>query len=151
MRYVIASASERRVEFCEEFLGTRDGIEFRSGSGPETGWDCSAAVLNFALAHDRYGGTPAIGAAQALLNRRDDGLPGWILATPPLALSAASHPPSDSAVEKHVLDSLRACLAAYLQTHDDHPEPKILIHLEAAGFDRPDLTPTLRAVAAFLP
>ncbi|GAA2630142.1 hypothetical protein [Paractinoplanes durhamensis] len=69
-----------------------------------------------------------------------------ILTVPPLALDAAP----GTGVEEHAGNALRSCLAAYLATDDPHPEPKILVHLEAAAFDRPDLTPVLRAIAAFL-
>src|SRR5690349_617191 len=114
MKYIIAAAAEAVVNSCREFLGKREGLEFRSGSVREAGRDCRAAVVNFALAHDRYGGNPVIGLAQALINRRADGAPDWILATPPVSLTAASASPTDADVRMHVLGSLRSCIAAFV-------------------------------------
>nr|GID90560.1 hypothetical protein Ade03nite_94840 [Actinoplanes derwentensis] len=88
--------------------------------------------------------------AQALVNERADGAPELILATPPIPLAAASESPTDADVQMHVLASLRACIAAFVDACGDSAEAKILIHLEAAGFDRSDLTPTLSALVEFL-
>ncbi|MEE1781776.1 hypothetical protein PUR71_02340 [Streptomyces sp. SP17BM10] len=150
MRFVIAASTDRFVDSCRDFLGNRPGLDFRRGSVAETGWDCDAAILSFALAHDRYGGTPQLGVAQVLANERADGAPGVILATPPIPLAAASRNPSDTDVEKHVLDALDSCLAAYTKEIGSLQDAKILIHLEAAGIDRVDLGAPLRGIAEFL-
>ena len=150
MRYVIASAVETTLNACRDFVGAGEGLEFRTGSVSRSGWDCQAAVVNFALAHDRYGGMPVIGSAQVLVNGRGDGAPEIILATPPLPLAAASNSPTDADVESRVLGILRSCITAYVDRFGESAETKVLIHLEAAGIDRPDLTPTLRAIADFL-
>jgi len=150
MKYVIASASDRVVAACRDFLGDGDGLTFRSGSVPEAGWDCDIAVLSFPLAHERYGGKPQVGRAQVLANERSDGAPKIILATPPLALTAASSPASDSDIERHVFGVLNSCVAAYVNAYGRGEDVKILIHLEAAALDRPDLLPPLRGIADFL-
>jgi hypothetical protein len=67
-----------------------------------------------------------------------------------MPLAAASDSPTDTDIEMNVLRSLRSCIAAFVDACGDSADSKILIHLEAAGFDRPDLTPTLSAVAEFL-
>ncbi|GAB7185171.1 hypothetical protein ATKI12_5002 [Kitasatospora sp. Ki12] len=150
MRFVIAASTERLVDSCRDFLGNRTGLDFRRGSVAETGWDCDAAILSSALGHDRYGGSPQVGVAQVLLNMRADGAPGVILTTPPLPLAAASRHPADPDVERYVLDALDSCLAAYVREVGSVRNVKILTHLEAAGFDRQDLTAPLRGIAEFL-
>jgi hypothetical protein len=150
MRYVIASGSERSINSCREFLGSRDELEFRLGSVRETGWDCDAAVLMSPLAHERYGGVPQVGVAQVLTNRRADGAPEVILATPPRPMAAASHCPSDSEIERRVFGVLNSCMTAYVNCPGCSTDSKVLIHLEAAGMDRRNLDPPLRGIADFL-
>lgn len=150
MRYVFAAARERMVEECRDSLNAYEGLEFRAGSVADTGWDCKAAIVSFPLAHDRYGGTPQIGHPQVLTNTRGDGAPGIILATPPLLLSSASPAPSDADIAKSVHDIMDSCITAYIAAYTPAQDSKVLVHLEAAGIDRPDLTPVLIAIASFL-
>jgi hypothetical protein len=150
MKYVVATSSQRHLDSCREFLGVRDGLELRLGSVSETGSDCDAALLSWALAHDRYGGSPTPGFAQVLVNSRSDGAPRLILATPPAPLGAASNAPSDAEVEAFVIRALRSSIAAYSDTGYGSSDSKVLIHLEAAGIDRTDLIPTLSAIADLL-
>jgi hypothetical protein len=65
-------------------------------------------------------------------------------------LAAASNAPSDAEVEAFVISALRGCIAAYSDAGYGLSGSKILIHLEAAGIDRTDLTPTLRAIVDLL-
>lgn len=152
MRYVVAASTERMVQECREALRGLPGVEFRVGSVPETGVDCDAAILSFPLAHERYGGTPRIGIAQVLVNTRGDGAPGVILATPPGPALLSASTGGDSEVEEHVVHVLSSCTAEYLNSSpgQDGEASVILIHLEAAGIDRPDLTAPLRGIHRFL-
>jgi hypothetical protein len=149
MRYVVAASTERIVQACREALRGLPGVEFRLGSVPEAGVGCDAAILSFPLAHERYGGTPRVGLAQVLVNTRGDGAPGVILATPPRPnLADAS---SDLEVEEHVVYVLGSCVAEFLNSFPECEEvSSILIHLEAAGIDRRDLSAPLKGVYRFL-
>jgi hypothetical protein len=91
-----------------------------------------------------------LGSAQVLLNTRADGAPALILATPPRPLGAGSAHPARADVEAGVFGALRAAIAADADRCGPLPEATVVIDLEAAAFDRPDLTPTLRAVANLL-
>lgn len=150
MMYVVATSVQRHLDSCREFLGFRDGLEFRLGSVVKTGFDCDAAILSSALAHDRYGGSPVLGLAQVLVNRRADGAPRLILTTPPMPLAAVSGAPTDVQVETFVVRALKSSIDAYVDAGNSPLDSKVLVHLEAAGIDRPDLTPTLRAIAELL-
>jgi hypothetical protein len=151
VRYVVAASTERIVDACREALRGLPGVEFRVGSVPEAGADCDAAILSFPLAHERYGGTPRIGIAQVLVNRRDDGAPGAILATPPSPAPTSASTCSDFEVEEHVVHVLDSCLAEFLTSFPGREENStILIHLEAAGIDRRDLGAPLKGIQRFL-
>ncbi|MCF2528510.1 hypothetical protein [Yinghuangia soli] len=149
MKYVVAAAKAPTVDACRHALGERPDVEFRVGSAPETGADCDAAIVSWPPAHDRYGGFPKAGAAQVLVNERGDGAPGFILATPPP--QASSYGPADSDVEDQALRILDACVAEFLREFPESREDaKILIHLEGAALDHPDLGPPLKGIREFL-
>ncbi|MDI6100712.1 hypothetical protein QLQ12_19055 [Actinoplanes sp. NEAU-A12] len=150
MRYVIAASRQATVDSCRAVLGAREQLEFRLGSVPEAGEDCDAAILNFVLAHERYGGSPIVGLAQALINNRGDGAPRLILATPPMSIKTASDAATDADIESAYLNMLKSCMAVYVDVCGDPPEAKILIHVEGAGIDRPNLNLALRALSDLL-
>lgn len=151
MRYVVAASTERIREACREALCGLPGVEFRVGSVPETGADCDVAILSFSLAHERYGGTPQIGVAQALVNTRGDGAPSIIMATPPAPPQTSATSGRDSEIERHVFHVLDSCVAEFLNTFPERGgSSKILVHLEAAGIDRKDIAAPLKGVLKFL-
>lgn len=151
MRYVVAASTARIVEACREALHGLSGVEFRVGSVPEAGVDCDAAILSFPLAHERYGGTPRIGVAQALVNTRGDGAPSIIMATPPAPPQTLASSGKDSEIERHVFHVLDSCVAEFLNAFPGREESsKILVHLEAAGIDRRDLAAPLKGILKFL-
>lgn len=150
MRCVIASSSSRNVDECRDFLGIRSGLAFRCGSVSSTGWDCDVAILNWPLAHDRYGGEPEVGKADILNNWRADGAPKVIVATPPVPMKDASKYPTDAKIERYVYRVLDDCMAAYENQYGRGNDSAFLVHLEAAGIDRVDLAPPLRGIATFL-
>ncbi|WP_162793985.1 hypothetical protein [Streptomyces paludis] len=148
MKFVMATSSDRFIQECRRMLGHIPGIEFRTGSIAETGWDCDAAILNSPLAHERYGGSPRIGSVQVLVNHRDDGAPGIILATAPIDFDSATASPLAEEIGMHVQKSLGACTSAFAREFSE--EASILIHLEGAGIDRPDIKAPLAGVLKFL-
>lgn len=151
MRYVVAASTVRIVDACREALRGLSGVEFRVGSVPEAGADCDAAILSFPLAHERYGGTPRIGVAQVLVNTRGDGAPSIIMATPPAPPQTLASSDKDSEIERHVFHVLDSCVAEFLNAFPGCDESsKILVHLEAAGIDRRDLTAPLKGILKFL-
>jgi hypothetical protein len=150
MKYVIASSTERILSVFRNALSDRPEVECRVGSVAEAGPDCDAAILSFPLAHERYGGSPQLGVTQILENRRDDGAPRIILATPPLPPRTPDNSGTDSDFEMYVLHVLNSCTAEFLKNFPDCGEnSKILIHLEAAGIDRKDLGVPLKATLKF--
>ncbi|MYV51996.1 hypothetical protein [Streptomyces sp. SID3212] len=151
MRYVVASSSDSVVRECRNMLGSHPDIEIRMGSVPETGSDCDAVILNSPLAHERYGGSPLIGRVQILANRRDDGAPEAILVAAPISASSAVANPSDVEIENRVAEVLETCVSAFAARFSDaDSKPRILVHLEGAGIDRPDIKVPLRGVLRFL-
>ncbi|MGW8728494.1 hypothetical protein ACWGNF_20980 [Streptomyces sp. NPDC055808] len=107
--------------------------------------------MSFPLAHERYDGIPRIGVAQALVNKRGDGAPNIILATPPAPPQTLAASGSDSEIERHVFHVLDSCVAEFLNAFPEREESsKILVHLEAAGIDRRDLTAPLKGISKFL-
>ena len=151
MRYVIAASTEPMVQACREALRGLPGVEFRLGSVPEAGADCVAAIVSFPLAHERYGGAPRIGVAQVVANTRGDGVPGVILATPPRPAPVSAGISEDFEIEEHVVYVLESCEAAFLGSFPQCDErSSVLIHLEAAGIDRRDLSAPLKGVYRFL-
>ncbi|MEU5656636.1 hypothetical protein ABZ802_13575 [Streptomyces sp. NPDC047737] len=151
MRFVVAASSDAMVQECRRALGHVPGTAFRTGSVPETGAGCDAAVLNSPLAHERYGGVPRIGSVQVLLNQRGDGAPEVILATAPMAAGAAVPDPGDDQIASHVSQTLDACVAAFVEAFPDRAgEACVLLHLEGAGIDREDIAVTLKGLLRFL-
>ncbi|MFB8396957.1 hypothetical protein [Streptomyces yangpuensis] len=149
MEYVIAGSSETDIAQCRSVLGDLPGVLFRVGSVPETGADCDAVILNPALAHERYGGQPRRGEVQALLNRREDGAPEIVLAAAPVEGAVAD--PDAAAVEEFVRDLLDSCVAAFRERFPERASrARILVHLEGAAIDRPDLAVPLTGVLRFL-
>jgi hypothetical protein len=150
MKYVIAASTERLVKLCREALEGILDVEFRVGSVPEAGADCDAAILSFPLAHERYGGVPRMGVAQVLVNDREDGAPGIILATPPGPAKTSPAGVNASEVEEYVVKVLGSCREAFLSAFPGEDDSQILIHLEAAGIDRSDMGPILDGLLRFL-
>lgn len=151
VKYVIAASSERIVQACRDSLGGTPTVEFRVGSVPECGADCDAAILNFPLAHERYGGVPQLGMAQVLKNERGDGAPKIILSTPPMSLESQKVIVTDSDIEEQVFQILNSCVDALLKVFPHQDEGvRILLHLEAAGIDRKNLDIPIRAISRLL-
>lgn len=145
---VLGSASGRLVDECARLVGGT-GVEVRKGSVIECGWDCDAALVNAPLAHERYGGVPEIGRAQVLLNDTGDGAPGWVITTVPLALREAADVRDDQDRERFVRGVMDSGLRAMFDVMGEKREPRfrVLVHLEAAAFDR---LPLARVVSAVL-
>ncbi|MEJ8644388.1 hypothetical protein WKI68_29870 [Streptomyces sp. MS1.HAVA.3] len=144
MEYVIAGSSEADVARFREILRDVPGVEFRVGSVPETGADCDAVILNPALAHERYGGTPRIGEVQVLINRNEDGAPEIILAAAPVTGAMAA--PDDAQTEEFVYRLLDSCVTAFWEHFPDRTHTRLLVHLEGAAIDRPDAAVPARGV-----
>lgn len=150
MRFVVATASDRYADACRSILGNLPEVEVRMGSGPETGWDCDAAILNSPLAHERYGSSPEIGKVQILVNRRDDGVPGIILTVPPTGMDSAATDPGVAALEEWVLRSMELCVSEFAKAFPERTEKAaILVHLEGAGFDNIDIDAPLRGLQRY--
>ncbi|MFJ6796683.1 hypothetical protein [Streptomyces sp. NPDC091268] len=149
MEYVIAGSSETDVAECRRILGPLSGVEFRVGSVPETGADCDAVILSPALAHERYGGMPRRGEAQVLVNGEQDGAPEIILAAAPVTGAVAN--PDDARIEEFVHHLLGSCVTAFLEHFPERRQTaRLLVHLEGAAIDRPDVTGPARGVLRFL-
>ncbi|MEU1180447.1 hypothetical protein ABZ464_22845 [Streptomyces sp. NPDC005820] len=148
--YVIASGTEDVAAACRAALGGIPGVDIRTGSVPETGGDCDAAILNGPLAHERYGGVPRKGEVQVLANRLKDGAPPVILAAAPRALDAAVTDPDDAEIEDYVQDVLASCVSAFAAEFPDRDEVRVLVHLEGAALDRPAIEVPLRSIRRFL-
>lgn len=152
MKYVIASSAERTLNPWMQGLQDLPNLEFRVGRVPPAGEGCDAEIVSFTFAHDRYGGSPQIGKAQALVNHLQDGSPRTILATPPLPLkdlrpdeNAAKL--NDKAIEEHVFRTIRLCAEeAERLNREGSMEPIrcILLHLVGLGFDRFKVEPALK-------
>ncbi|WP_250399314.1 hypothetical protein [Streptomyces cellostaticus] len=150
MKFIIATPSGRYADACRSVLGDLPGVEVRMGSGPETGWDCDAAILNSPLAHERYGSSPENGKVQILVNRRDDGVPGIILTVPPTGMDSAVTDPGGAALEEWVLRSMEVCVSEFATAFPELTEKAaILVHLEGAGFDNVEIDAPLRGLRRF--
>lgn len=153
MKYVIASSAERTLRPWIQGLDDLPNLEFRVGNIPPVGEGCDAEIVAFMFAHDRYGGTPRIGEAQALVNHLQDGSPRIILATPPLPLESLKSENESSghganSIEEHVFRTVRACVdeAERLNREDSPGSPIrcILLHIIGLGFDRFKAEPALK-------
>lgn len=83
MRYIVAATSEAILSSWRRGLADLGNVQFKAGYGTETVGDADAAIVQFYLAHDRYGGKPEIGRSQLFRNERNDGYPRYIVTTPP--------------------------------------------------------------------
>jgi hypothetical protein len=137
VRFLIASSRDATIEKWLTGLSGLDNVEFRVGSGGAVGSGCDAAVLPFYLAHDRYGGVPEIGRAQVLRNSLGDGLPGYIVATPPF--QAQERVPDEAELAERVYFTVRESLDAisrYNSTGGHPPIDRVLLNVDGLGFDR---------------
>ncbi|MFI5529785.1 hypothetical protein ACIA8O_14720 [Kitasatospora sp. NPDC051853] len=151
MEYVVAAAGTHTVEVCREALGDRAGLDFRVGSVADTGFDCDAVILSSPLAHERYGGVPIPGSAQLLVNHRGDGAPPVVIATPVVPWEEPARHLAAAEAEVRTHRILAACVDAFTAGRSvNAPGPRILIHLEGAGIDRPELSPTIGGIARLL-
>lgn len=144
VRIVIGAASGALVRECAEVAGQAVGLEVRQGSVAECGWDCDAVLINAPLAHERYGGVPVVGDIQVLANRRGDGAPPWIITTIPLAMPGPEDHLEYDEYLFRVLDQGLVQLRKVLRY--ERRVVRLLVHLEAAAFDRKPLTPLVEAV-----
>ncbi len=133
--YVVASFREPVLGRLEELLAGVPGVELQLGDVRSVAQRCDAELMKFYLAHDRYGGTPEIGRAQVLENRRQDGAAPLIVATPPFA-------PGPEVTEPAALRArLRTVFLTSLRelNHDErvsgNEEFRVLIHVEGLGLD----------------
>lgn len=144
IRIIIGTASVELARQCTEVAGQAVGLEVRLGSVVECGWDCDAVLINAPLAHERYGGIPAVGKLQVLANRREDGAPPWIITTIPLAVSGPEDQPEYDTYLSRVLDQALVQLRDILC--EESRVVQLLVHLEAAAFDRKPLRPLVGVV-----
>jgi len=147
MHYVIASVSESTlVAWQDSFVDLPDVI-FRVGAGSAVSFDCDAQLMNFYLAHDRYGGTPEIGRAQVLVNTRNDSSPRYVVATPPFA-GGGREVTDPAELEERLYYTFSACFDKVSGTNEREPDviERVLIHVEGMGLEEIGREPSIRAL-----
>ncbi|SEQ82364.1 hypothetical protein SAMN05216188_105231 [Lentzea xinjiangensis] len=147
MHYVIASFSEPTLAAWRESLGDLPGVTFRTGAGSAVSFDCDAQLMNFYLAHDRYGGTPEIGRAQVLVNTRNDSSPRYIVATPPFA-GGGPEVTDPAELEERLHHTFSACFDAISGAVERDPGviERVLVHVEGMGLEEIGREPSIRAL-----
>lgn len=54
--------------------------------------EVDAVLVRWIFAHERYGGTPRTGQSQILSTNRENGMPPWVVTTPPFRSEASPLP-----------------------------------------------------------
>lgn len=137
MRYIVAATSEAILRSWRRGLADLGNVQFKAGYGTETVGDADAAIVQFYLAHDRYGGKPEIGRSQLLRNERNDGYPRYILTTPPFL--AGKHIEDAETFGDRLFFTFSSCILA-AQAHNaasrDDQIKSLYLHVDGMGLER---------------
>lgn len=137
MRYIVAATSETRLSTWRRGLADLGNVQLKVGYGTETVGESDAAIVQFGMAHDRYGGQPEIGRSQLLWNGRNDGYPRYIVSTPPFL--AGEQMKDGETLGDRLFFTFSACIVA-TQAHNaasrDDQIKSLFLHVEGLGLER---------------